>query len=68
MTVCHVFLLFTARLRFVAGLSNRIEVESYFLIKSKVFTRIESNRMKFSIFDTIRFDLDRKVNKKNPEL
>jgi hypothetical protein len=39
----------------LTGLSNRIKIESYFLIESKVFAYIEcrSNRMKFSIFNTI---------------
>jgi hypothetical protein len=48
--------------------SNRVSLSNWkFLLTSN---RIEcrSNQMKFSIFDTIRFDLDRKVNTNNSEL
>jgi hypothetical protein len=62
-------------LLWATGLSNRIEIESYFVIESKVFAHIKSNRMQIESneildfrYDSIRFDLGRKVNKKNPEL
>jgi hypothetical protein len=57
------------------GLSDRIEIVSYFVIKLNVFAEIESNWMQIESndffdlrYDWIRFDLEENVRKKNSEL
>ncbi len=55
----------------IPGLSNRIEIESYFVIESKFFDPIEFNRIKIESnhffdfrYDSIWFDMDRNLNNK----
>jgi hypothetical protein len=55
----------------ISGLSDRIEIESYFVIESNVLADIKSNRMQIKSndffdfrYDSIRFDLEENVSKK----
>ncbi len=63
--------MFTLLNPYEAGLSDRIKIESYFVIESNVFAQIESNRMEIESndfldfrYNSIRVDLEENLSKK----